>query len=118
MTPGSLLFGNVGQCFECGHDHASGDRCVAFHFSPELFERIAADAGVPRGARSFRMSRVPLADVLARHTPDLLAVPGVNGTGEGQESGEPVLIVFMGAVIAFIAFSILMPILQLNTAIH
>jgi general secretion pathway protein F len=31
---------------------------------------------------------------------------------------EPVLIVFMGAVIAFIAFSILMPILQLNTAIH
>jgi len=31
---------------------------------------------------------------------------------------EPVLIVVMGAVIAFIAFSILMPILQLNTAIH
>jgi general secretion pathway protein F len=31
---------------------------------------------------------------------------------------EPVLIVVMGAVIAFIAFSILMPIMQLNTAIH
>jgi hypothetical protein len=41
------------------------------------------------------MARVPLADVLARHTQDLLAVPGVNGTGEGQESGEPVLIVFV-----------------------
>jgi general secretion pathway protein F len=31
---------------------------------------------------------------------------------------EPMIIVAMGVVIAFVAFSILMPILQLNTAIH
>jgi general secretion pathway protein F len=31
---------------------------------------------------------------------------------------EPMIIVVMGVVIAFVAFSILMPILQLNTAIH
>jgi general secretion pathway protein F len=31
---------------------------------------------------------------------------------------EPILIVFMGAVIAFVAFSILMPILQVNSAIR
>ncbi|MCI0569932.1 MAG: type II secretion system inner membrane protein GspF [Myxococcaceae bacterium] len=31
---------------------------------------------------------------------------------------EPILIVMMGAVIAFVAFSILLPILQVNTAIH
>ncbi len=31
---------------------------------------------------------------------------------------EPLLIVAMGAIIAFVAFSILMPILQINTAIH
>jgi general secretion pathway protein F len=31
---------------------------------------------------------------------------------------EPMIIVMMGVVIAFVAFSILMPILQLNTAIH
>jgi general secretion pathway protein F len=31
---------------------------------------------------------------------------------------EPILIVFMGVVIAFVAFSILMPILQVNSAIH
>jgi hypothetical protein len=37
----------------------------------------------------------PLAEVLARHTPELLAVPGVNGTGEGAEEGAPVLVVFV-----------------------
>jgi general secretion pathway protein F len=31
---------------------------------------------------------------------------------------EPMMIVLMGAVIAFVAFSILMPILQMNTMVH
>ena len=59
MTPGSLLLGNPGECYECGHAHGSGDRCVAFRYAPEWFEQLAADAGVPRGARRFRASRVP-----------------------------------------------------------
>lgn len=42
MTPGSLLLGNDGACFECGHQHTRGDRCLAFHFSAELFESVAA----------------------------------------------------------------------------
>jgi AraC family transcriptional regulator len=42
MTPGSLLLGNEGACFECGHQHTRGDRCLAFHFSPEVFESAAA----------------------------------------------------------------------------
>src|SRR5580765_7041839 len=37
LTPGSLLLGNPGQCFECGHEHAIGDRCIAFRYAPELF---------------------------------------------------------------------------------
>ena len=41
------------------------------------------------------MQHAPIADVLARHTPDLLAIPGVNGTGEGAEAGEPVVVVFV-----------------------
>ena len=28
MTPGSLLLGNAGQSFECGHEHGAGDRCL------------------------------------------------------------------------------------------
>ena len=44
MTPGSLLLGNRGQCFECGHEHGEGDRCLSFSYEPEYFERVAAGA--------------------------------------------------------------------------
>lgn len=45
MTPGSLMLGNPGQCFECGHEHGEGDRCVAFWYAPDYFARMQADAG-------------------------------------------------------------------------
>lgn len=51
LAPGSLLLGNAGACFECGHAHARGDRCLAFHYEPEFFETVVAD--LP-GARSTR----------------------------------------------------------------
>lgn len=44
MYPGALLLGNAGACFECGHDHGTGDRCLSFHFSRPFFEEIAAAA--------------------------------------------------------------------------
>jgi AraC family transcriptional regulator len=42
LVPGSLLLGNAGSCFECGHEYAAGDRCLAFHFASAFFESIAA----------------------------------------------------------------------------
>jgi AraC family transcriptional regulator len=42
LYPGSFLLGNAGKCFECGHEHGAGDRCVAIHMAPPLFEEIAA----------------------------------------------------------------------------
>jgi AraC family transcriptional regulator len=59
MTPGSLLLGSAGQCFECGHEHGLGDRCVSFSYTPEYFERIAADVGASPGALAFRSPRLP-----------------------------------------------------------
>jgi AraC family transcriptional regulator len=59
MTPGSLMLGNPGQCFECGHEHAAGDRCVAFWFAPEYFERLAAAAGGGGRTLHFAVGRVP-----------------------------------------------------------
>jgi AraC family transcriptional regulator len=44
LYPGAVMLGNFGKCFECGHDHSVGDRCIAFHFEPEFFAEIAATA--------------------------------------------------------------------------
>jgi AraC family transcriptional regulator len=59
MTPGSLMLGNPGQCYECGHEHGEGDRCVSFWYAPEYFERLAADAGTRGGDVNFAMPRLP-----------------------------------------------------------
>jgi AraC family transcriptional regulator len=53
LAPGALLLGNAGACFTCGHEHARGDRCIAFQFTPARFAAIAA--GVP-GLRRARFA--------------------------------------------------------------
>jgi AraC family transcriptional regulator len=59
MTPGSLLLGNPGQYFECGHEHAMGDRCLAFHYTPGYFARIAAGTTGSGGKLDFHVPRLP-----------------------------------------------------------
>jgi AraC family transcriptional regulator len=53
LVPGALLLGNPGACFECGHEHAPGDRCLAFHMTPAFLE----NAGVPH--RAFTHPNLP-----------------------------------------------------------
>jgi AraC family transcriptional regulator len=66
LAPGALVLGNAGHCFECGHEHGVGDRCLALHLTPAYWEEIVAS--VP-GARQTafgvphlppRLSLVPL----------------------------------------------------------
>ncbi|MEJ0077391.1 MAG: AraC family transcriptional regulator [Alphaproteobacteria bacterium] len=45
LSEGSYLLINAGHCFACSHRHGEGDRCLSFRFDPEMFERIAHDAG-------------------------------------------------------------------------
>ena len=59
MTPGALMLGNAGQCFECGHEHGTGDRCLSFWYAPDYFEQIAADSGLSGGSPRFRAARLP-----------------------------------------------------------
>ncbi len=57
MAPGSVMLGNPGLPYECGHEHAAGDRCVVFWYAPEYFERLAG--------RDFKVARLPPLRALA-----------------------------------------------------
>jgi AraC-like DNA-binding protein len=80
MTPGSLLLGNAGDCFVCGHAHGVGDRCLSFRFLPAFFDEVANAAGAPGAWRGFRAPRLPplreLSGLVARLT---AAVDGASG---------------------------------------
>jgi AraC family transcriptional regulator len=43
LAPGAALLGNHGHCFECGHEHGVGDRCLSFRFSPEFVESVVSE---------------------------------------------------------------------------
>jgi AraC family transcriptional regulator len=78
MTPGSLLLGNHGECFECGHEHGMGDRCISFGYEPQYFERLAAGVGADL---DFRVPRLPplrgLSSVVARACARLAGTPSL-----------------------------------------
>jgi AraC family transcriptional regulator len=53
MTPGSLLLGNPRQCYECGHEHGAGDRCISFWYRADFFEKLTGNT------RGFGTLRIP-----------------------------------------------------------
>ena len=65
MTPGAVMLGHAGECFECGHHHRAGDRCIAFRYRPEYFERLFADAGGAGPAPAFGAARIEPSRALA-----------------------------------------------------
>ena len=59
MTPGSVLLGSPGQCFECGHEHGVGDRCLSFRFTPQYFHHVTSGVSPSHGRHTFRSLRLP-----------------------------------------------------------
>src|SRR5438477_6866556 len=67
LAEGSYLLVDAGHCFACSHRHGEGDRCLSFRFEPELFERIAHDAGRRADFAHNRLPPLrPLAPLTAR----------------------------------------------------
>ena len=58
LVPGSVLLGNDGRSYECGHDHGKGDRCLCFSLSAEFLETIVAGLPSVKGT-AFRTPRLP-----------------------------------------------------------
>jgi len=83
VYPGSFLLGNAGACFECGHEHGTGDQCIAFGFAPSLFEEIAASTGGASKYR-FKTARSPISPVLTSS----LAEVETKAFGTGGQAAE------------------------------
>lgn len=58
LAPGAVLLGNDRHCFECGHEHAAGDRCLSFRFTPEYIEAVIAAVPGATGVE-FALPHVP-----------------------------------------------------------
>lgn len=48
LHPGAVLLGDAGACFECGHDHGTGDLCLALGLAPEAGIRFDRPALEPK----------------------------------------------------------------------
>jgi AraC family transcriptional regulator len=84
LAPGALLLGNDRHCFECGHEHAAGDRCLSFHLTREFLEAVVA--AVPGARRTvFTRPHVPPTPALV---PVLAAAEAAREDGDLAEFGE------------------------------
>jgi AraC-like DNA-binding protein len=84
LGPGALLLGNAGTCFECGHEHGIGDRCLSFHFASDFFESVVA--AVPGTRRTaFALPRLPPSP---RLMPLLASLEAARDQGDGVELEE------------------------------
>jgi AraC family transcriptional regulator len=58
LYPGAFLLGNPDTCYECGHEHSRGDRCLALNVTRDLFAEIASGASSAERCR-FRRAMLP-----------------------------------------------------------
>jgi AraC family transcriptional regulator len=97
LSPGALLLGNQGTCFECGHEHSVGDRCISFHYEPDFLERVLS--GVPGAKRlAFERSELP---------PSLKLAPLAAAAEAARESADPIAFEEVAVGLAGVAASAL-----------
>jgi len=98
LAPGALLLGNDRHCFECGHEHGIGDRCLSFQFTPEFLQGVVA--AVPGARRlAFTVPRLPPHPALL---PIVAAAEAAREDGDADEF-EELAVRLAGAVSAALA---------------
>lgn len=98
LYPGAFLLGNADTCFECGHDHGVGDRCIAFHLAPSYFDEVAAGSA-GRGGYRFSVAMLP---AMQKALPWLARVQARAARSEALEMDEMVPL-FVAAVVDTLA---------------
>jgi AraC family transcriptional regulator len=74
LYPGAFLLGNAGACYECGHEHSHGDRCLALSVESDFFAEIAS--GSSGSSRfKFRAAMLPAVSALASTSVSLQQAP-------------------------------------------
>ena len=102
LAPGSLLLGNHGTCYQCGHAHGVGDRCLSFHYEPEFFESLLADVAGSEARPALVVGfAAETGDVEANARAklegkrlDLVCANRVGVEGSGFESDDNALVVY------------------------
>ena len=84
LYPGALLLGNNGWCFECGHQHGIGDRCISLNVREDQFGEIAAAAA---GTGRFRFS-VPSLPPSQQALPVVTHMEALSRTASSSRSDE------------------------------
>ena len=98
LVPGAVLLGNAGACFQCGHEHSHGDRCLAFHFAPAHLDAIVGDIADAR-LTSFAVPSLP---PLPQLLPVLAAAEAARDDGD-ISAFEELAIRLAGAVAMLLA---------------
>jgi AraC family transcriptional regulator len=95
LYPGALLLGADRSCYQCGHEHSAGDRCISFNVREDAFEDIASIAS-SRGGNPLSRPMLPASN---RLTPLLAAIERVQDCVSPLKA-EELLIVLFEAVVA------------------
>ena len=98
LAPGALLLGNDRHCFECGHEHGVGDRCLSFQFTPAFLQGVVAAVPGARGL-AFTVPRLPPHPALL---PIVAAAEAARENGDEAEF-EELALRLAGAVFAALA---------------
>ncbi len=87
LYPGALLLGNDGLCFECGHAHGVGDRCISLNVHEEQFNEVAAAAA---STSRFRFS-APSLPPSPKTLPVIALMEALSSTASSVRSEEVAL---------------------------
>ena len=95
LYPGALLLGSHRACYQCGHDHGRGDRCVSFNVREDAFEEIASIA-VSRRRDPLHQPMLPASN---RLTPLFAAIEALRD-GATPPEAEELMIAVVETVVA------------------